>query len=76
MSIWLRWDSETLIKRINKSYKRPIAINSSKEELNDLIKKRSNIYSKARYKINCENLTKSQIMSQVLKIYETKKDNN
>ena len=33
MSIWLRWDSETLIKRINKSYKRPIAINSSKEEL-------------------------------------------
>ena len=51
MSIWLRWDSETLIKRINKSYKRPIAINSSKEELNDLIKKRSNIYSKARYKV-------------------------
>ena len=76
MSIWLRWDSETLIKRINKSYKRPIAINSSKEELNDLIKKRSNIYSKARYKINWENLTKSQIMSQVLKIYEIKKDNN
>ena len=76
MSIWLRWDSETLIKRINKSYKRPIAINSSKEELNDLIKKRSNIYSKARYKINCENLTKSQIMSQVLKIYEIEKDNN
>ena len=76
MSIWLRWDSETLIKRINKSYKRPIAINSSKEELNDLIKKRSNIYSKARYKINSENLTKTQIMNQVLKIYETKKDNN
>ena len=76
MSIWLRWDSETLIKRINKSYKRPIAINSSKEELNDLIKKRSNIYSKARYKINCENLTKTQIMNKVLKIYETKKDNN
>ena len=65
MSIWLKWDSETLIKRINKSYKRPIAINSSKEELNDLIKKRSNIYSKALYKIDCEKHTKIKIANKI-----------
>ena len=66
MSIWLRWDSETLIKRINKSYKRPIAINSSKEELNDLIKKRSNIYSKALYKIDCGKHTKIKITNKII----------
>ena len=66
MSIWLKWDSETLIKRINKSHKRPIAINSSKKELNDLIKKRSNIYSKALYKINCEKHTKIKIANKII----------
>ncbi len=36
----------------------------------ELIKKRSIIYSKAMYKIDCENLTKNEIVKNVLKIYE------
>ena len=67
LSFWLKWDSKTLIKRILNSSKRPIAMKSTKEELIDLIKKRSNIYSKARYKINCENLTKIEIVNKILK---------
>ena len=67
LSFWLKWDSRTLIKRIFKSSKRPIAMKSTKEELVDLIKKRSNIYSKALYKINCENLTKIEIVNKILK---------
>ena len=67
LSFWLKWDSRTLIKRIFKSSKRPIAMKSTKEELIDLIKKRSNIYSKALYKINCENLTKIEIVNKILK---------
>ena len=67
LSFWLKWDSGTLIKRIFKSSKRPIAMKSTKEELVDLIKKRSNIYSKALYKINCENLTKIEIVNKILK---------
>ena len=70
LSFWLKWDSKTLIDRISKSLKRPIALNSTKDELINLIKKRSNIYSKALYKINCENLTKSELVSKILKIYE------
>ena len=62
---------ETLIDRISKSLKRPIALNSTKDELINLIKKRSNIYSKALYKINCENLTKTELVNKILKIYET-----
>ena len=70
LSFWLKWDSKTLINRISKSLKRPIALNSTRDELLNLIKKRSNIYSKALYKVNCENLTKTELVSKILKIYE------
>ena len=71
LSFWLKWNSKTLINRIKNSQKRPIAFKSSDEELIDLIKKRSNIYAKALYKINCENKTKLEITGKILKIYET-----
>ena len=67
MSFWLQWDDKTLIERIKNSIKRPIAIQSSNDELLELIKKRSSIYSKARYKINCNNLTKLEIVEKVMK---------
>jgi shikimate kinase/shikimate kinase/3-dehydroquinate synthase len=71
LSFWLKWGSKTLINRIKNSEKRPIAFKSTDEELIDLIKKRSNIYAKALYKINCENKTKLEITNKILKIYET-----
>tara|TARA_B100001057_G_scaffold432910_1_gene461379 strand:- start:296 stop:667 length:372 start_codon:yes stop_codon:yes gene_type:complete len=67
LSFWLQWDDKTLVERIKNSTKRPIAIQSSSDELLDLIKKRSSIYSKARYKINCNNLTKLEIIERVMK---------
>ena len=67
MSFWLQWDDKTLIERIKNSAKRPIAIQSSNNELLDLMKKRYSIYSKARYKINCNNLTKLEIAEKVMK---------
>ena len=36
----------------------------------DLIEKRSKIYSKAMFKIECENLKKSEIVNKVINIYE------
>ena len=59
-----------LISRIKNSPKRPIAFNASNNELIDLIKKRSNIYSKALYEINCDNLKKFQIVNKIINIYE------
>ena len=70
ISFWLKWDIETLVDRIQNSQKRPIAFKSSKNELIDLIKKRSIVYSKAMYKIDCENLTKNEITKKIIKIYE------
>ena len=69
-SFWLNWNAETLLQRIKKNQKRPVAFNSSDTELIGLIKKRSKIYSKAQIKINCNNLTKSEIIEKILKIYE------
>ena len=71
LSFWLNWDIKTLISRIQKNKKRPIAFNSTKNELIEIIKKRSIIYSKANYKIDCENFTKQEIAKQIINIYET-----
>ena len=70
LSFWLNWNIDTLIKRIKNSKKRPIAVSSTKNELTEIIKKRSVIYSKALYKIDCENFTKQQIAKKIIDIYE------
>ena len=73
LSFWLNWDDKTLLDRIKNSRKRPLVINATSNELIDLIKKRSNIYSKALYEIKCDNLSKSEIVNRIIKIYETNK---
>ena len=68
ISFWLNLDDKILIKRIKNSKKRPIAFNASDNELIELIKKRSNIYSKALYEIKCDNLSKNAIVKRILEI--------
>ena len=70
-SFWLNWSDEILLNRIKNSRKRPLALNSTDKELIDLIRKRSNIYSKALYEIKCDSLSKNQIVNKILNIYET-----
>ena len=70
LSFWLNWKPEILIRRIKNSSKRPIVIHSSSSELNNLIKKRSIIYAKALYNIDCNELTKTQVVNKILNIYE------
>jgi shikimate kinase len=71
LSFWLNWNDKILLNRIKNSKKRPLAFNSSDKELIDLIKKRSNVYSKALYEIKCNNLSKKEIVNRILEIYET-----
>jgi len=70
ISFWLSWNNSTIIKRILKSKKRPIAFTSSKNNLKKLINERSNIYSEAKFKINCETLTKNMIVKNIIELYE------
>ena len=69
-SFWLSWDSKILLKKIKNSKKRPIAFNSTNKEIISLMKKRSQIYSEAEFKINCNKLTKNEIVKKVINIYE------
>ena len=39
ISFWLNWNNEILLNRIKNSKKRPLAFNSTENELIDLIKK-------------------------------------
>tara|TARA_B000000441_G_C21466935_1_gene190607 strand:- start:64 stop:576 length:513 start_codon:yes stop_codon:yes gene_type:complete len=71
ISFWLNWDDKVLIKRIKNSKKRPLTINATDNDLIDLIKNRTNIYSKALYEIKCDNLKKNEIVDKIQKIYET-----
>ena len=69
-SFWLDCDDLVLLKRINNNNKRPLAYKSSDKELREIINKRKKIYSEANFKINCNKLTKAEIVKKVIKIYE------
>ena len=67
-TIWLNWNLKTLIDRIKKNNKRPVASNLSNNELKDLLINRSKIYSKANYKIDCENMQKTEITNKIIQL--------
>ena len=69
-SFWLNWDNSILIKRIKNSKKRPLVFESTDQEIRAIIKDRSKIYSHAQFKINCNKLTKNEIVKKIIKIYE------
>ncbi len=70
ISFWLNWSNKVLINRIKGSNKRPVTSNLENNEIINLINKRTKIYSKAKFKINCNKLTKNEIVKKILKIYE------
>ena len=70
LSFWLNCSSQVILKRIKNSKRRPLRNKLNNNELIDLIKKRSNIYSKALYEIRCDNLSKKDIVNKILKINE------
>jgi len=69
-SFWLNSDETTLLKRIKGSKKRPLAFNSTDKKIKMIIKNRSKIYANAQFKINCNKLTKTEIVKKIIKIYE------
>ena len=70
VSFWLNWDTSIILERIKKNNKRPLIKNLNDSEIVKLILKRSKIYAKANYKIDCNRLTKDKIIKKILNIYE------
>jgi len=71
LSIWLDLNLKTLNKRIKWNKKRPLL---DKENSSNIIKKlfteRKDFYALADYKINCNRLTKNDIINKIISIYE------
>ena len=72
VSFWLNWKNSTLVNRIKRNKKRPLTINANEKQLKKLIKERSEVYYKANYKIDCENLDKNEKVQKIANIYENK----
>ena len=70
-SVWLKVNLEMLIKRYKKNNRRPLL---NKNKLDTDVKKiylsRKKIYSLANLKVNCDNMSKTQIVEKILVFYE------
>jgi len=69
-SFWLNWNNSILLNRIKNSHKRPIAFYSNDQKLVGLIEKRKKIYSEADFEINCNQLSKTEIVKKIIILYE------
>ena len=71
ISIWLDLDIETLNRRINQNYKRPLLNKDNNQtKLKQLYAERKNIYELANHKIECSRLSKKHIVDKIIEIYE------
>ena len=71
LSVWLILSLNKLIARYKKNNRRPL-LNKKKLEVDvkKIYQSRKKIYSLANFKINCDNITKSQIVEKILVFYE------
>ena len=71
MSFWLDVSVDILIKRLNKTKKRPLLY---KKNIDDTIKKiyleRKKTYEEADFRIKCNFLTSNEITDKILELYE------
>ncbi len=71
ISVWLKVDLNILIKRYRKNNRRPL-LNRRKLDLDvkKIYQSRKKIYGLANFKINCDNMSKTQIVDKILVFYE------
>ena len=74
LSFWLDLNLNIINKRVKWSKKRPL-LNQKKEEeiIKKLYSERKNIYKLAKYKINCNKLSKTAITKKIILFYENYK---
>jgi len=71
ISIWLDVNLNTLNRRIKWNKKRPLLNkDNTKKKIDELYMRRKNIYKHAKYKINCNSLSKKAIVKKIINFYE------
>ncbi len=71
VSFWLNCSNKILLGRIRKNKKRPVANKLTDKELIEIINERRKNYMMANFKINCDKLSKTRIVENILKLNET-----
>ena len=67
-SFWLDWKIKTILERISKNKRRPLALVLNNKELVNLYRKRVKFYKLSDFKVNCESKNKNEIINQITKI--------
>tara|TARA_Y100000992_G_C21260517_1_gene491045 strand:+ start:25 stop:531 length:507 start_codon:yes stop_codon:yes gene_type:complete len=72
ISIWLKVSLEKLLVRYKRNNRRPL-LDKKKMEINvkKIYQTRKNIYRLANFKVNCDNINKTQIVDKILVFYES-----
>ena len=71
ISFWLDVEINELIRRLNKSKKRPLLYKKNlRETVNKIYLERKKIYSEADFRIKCNFLGPDKIVDKILKLYE------
>ncbi len=70
ISFWLDCSNSTILKRIRKNKRRPIANKLTNKDLIELIIKRKKNYIKAKYRIDCNKFNKEKIVHTIKRLYE------
>ena len=71
VSFWLDVNLDILVKRLQRSKKRPLLIKKNLvETINRIYLERKKTYSDADYKIRCDNLKPEIIINKIVELYE------
>ena len=71
ISIWLDLNLKYLSKRTERNKKRPLLNKENNQEIiRKLYAERKDIYKLANHKINCDNLSKENIVKKIIAFYE------
>ena len=74
LSFWLDLNLKTVSKRVKWNKKRPLLKHQNTEEIiKKLYSERKNIYKLAKYKINCDKISKEKIVEKIIFFYESYK---
>ena len=77
LSFWLDLDLKTINKRVKWNKKRPLLKQKeSQEVIKRLYSERKNIYKLSNYKINCNKLSKEDIVKKIIIYYKKYEANN
>tara|TARA_Y100000590_G_scaffold433323_1_gene550267 strand:+ start:44 stop:565 length:522 start_codon:yes stop_codon:yes gene_type:complete len=75
-SFWLNWKIKTILDRISKNNRRPLALKLNHKDLANLYRKRVKFYKLSDFKVNCENKNKNEIIKNISKIIKNESSSN